>query len=66
MLSQIESALLQSYREAVEVLLAKRAFVVKRVRGDKAGKLGQITWSKCDGIESAWAKAKQLADWPKK
>lgn len=54
--------LLRPTVEAIEVLVFTKAFVVKRTTatGDK-GRVGQVTWSKFNGVENAWLEAKTRA-----
>ena len=59
----------QPYSKAIEVLLNKRAFVVKRIGDpDTAGQgasKGQVTWNTNGGVQTAWAFAKRKAHWGK-
>ena len=63
MLAELVLTLKLAHTEAIEVLLAKKAFFVKRVAGEPTEHEGpaQITWSKFDGAEKAWQVATQRA-----
>ena len=45
--------------EAIEVLLAHKAFFVKKpCQGAKKTRTGQVSWAKSGGVDAAWAKAR--------
>lgn len=49
-----------SAAQAIEVLLKTKAYIVKKLAKDfeDSGRVGQVTWSKYKGPQSAWEEAK--------